>query len=85
MKVAYYSPLPPSRSGIADYSALLIPALEERIEVVVVKPGLDLALTLKAGAEPGIVAELVREHLQRDGALERKLRGTVDRAHPPVP
>jgi glycosyltransferase involved in cell wall biosynthesis len=39
VRVAYYSPLPPSRSGIADYSALLIPALEERIEVVVVKPG----------------------------------------------
>ena len=27
MKVAYYSPLPPARSGIADYSALLLPAL----------------------------------------------------------
>ncbi len=27
MRVAYYSPLPPSRSGIADYSALLLPAL----------------------------------------------------------
>src|SRR6476661_4920001 len=30
MKVAYYSPLPPSRSGIADYSTLLLPALPER-------------------------------------------------------
>lgn len=39
MRVAYYSPLPPSRSGIADYSALLLPALEERMEVVVAKPG----------------------------------------------
>jgi glycosyltransferase involved in cell wall biosynthesis len=39
VKVAYYSPLPPSRSGIADYSALLIPALEKRMEVVVAKPG----------------------------------------------
>ena len=40
MKVAYYSPLPPSRSGIADYSALLLPALRERIvEVVVAEPG----------------------------------------------
>jgi glycosyltransferase involved in cell wall biosynthesis len=39
MRVAYYSPLPPSRSGIADYSALLIPALSERVEVVVAKPG----------------------------------------------
>ena len=39
MRVAYYSPLPPSRSGIADYSALLIPALQERMEVAIAKPG----------------------------------------------
>ena len=39
MKTAYYSPLPPSRSGIADYSALLLPALQERMEVVVARPG----------------------------------------------
>ena len=39
MKVAYYSPLPPSRSGIADYSALLLPALQERIDVELARPG----------------------------------------------
>jgi glycosyltransferase involved in cell wall biosynthesis len=39
MKVAYYSPMPPSRSGIADYSALLLPELEKRIDVVVAIPG----------------------------------------------
>jgi glycosyltransferase involved in cell wall biosynthesis len=39
MRVAYYSPLPPSRSGIADYSALLLPALSERAEVVLASPG----------------------------------------------
>jgi glycosyltransferase involved in cell wall biosynthesis len=39
MKVAYYSPLPPSRSGIADYSALLLPELEKRLDVVVARPG----------------------------------------------
>jgi glycosyltransferase involved in cell wall biosynthesis len=39
LKVAYYSPLPPSRSGIADYSALLLPALAERMEVVVARRG----------------------------------------------
>ena len=51
MKVAYYSPMPPSHSGIADYSALLLPALERRIEVAVVRRpgrrtprGTDLAL-----------------------------------------
>ena len=39
MKVAYYSPLPPARSGIADYSTLLLPALRERVEVVVAEQG----------------------------------------------
>jgi glycosyltransferase involved in cell wall biosynthesis len=39
VKVAYYSPMPPSRSGIADYSALLLPELEKRVDVVVAKPG----------------------------------------------
>ena len=39
MKVAYYSPLPPSRSGIADYSALLLPELRKRIDVDVVREG----------------------------------------------
>jgi glycosyltransferase involved in cell wall biosynthesis len=50
MKVAYYSPMPPSPSGIADYSALLLPALRERIDEIVVAepgkrvPGADVAL-----------------------------------------
>ena len=39
MRVAYYSPLPPSRSGIADYSALLIPAVARRVDLVVMRPG----------------------------------------------
>ncbi|MGH3079743.1 MAG: glycosyltransferase family 4 protein [Gaiellaceae bacterium] len=39
MKVAYYSPFPPERSGIADYSALLFPALEERMDVTAVRRG----------------------------------------------
>ena len=39
MKVSYFSPLPPSTSGIADYSALLLPALERLVEVEVVRPG----------------------------------------------
>jgi glycosyltransferase involved in cell wall biosynthesis len=38
VKVAYYSPLPPSRSGIADYSTLLLPALREHVDVVVAEP-----------------------------------------------
>jgi glycosyltransferase involved in cell wall biosynthesis len=39
VKVAYFSPLPPATSGIADYSALLLPALERLVEVEVVRPG----------------------------------------------
>jgi glycosyltransferase involved in cell wall biosynthesis len=39
VRVAYYSPLPPERSGIADYSALLLPALERLVEVDVVRRG----------------------------------------------
>jgi glycosyltransferase involved in cell wall biosynthesis len=39
VKVAYFSPMPPERSGIADYSALLLPALRERLDVTVVKRG----------------------------------------------
>lgn len=48
MKVAYFSPLPPERSGIADYSALLLPALEERVEVAVASRG---AKRLPRGAD----------------------------------
>jgi len=39
LRVAYFSPLPPERSGIADYSALLLPALQERLDVAVVPRG----------------------------------------------
>ena len=39
MKVAYFSPMPPEQTGIADYSALLLPALRERMDVEVVRRG----------------------------------------------
>jgi glycosyltransferase involved in cell wall biosynthesis len=39
VKVAYYSPLRPERSGIADYSALLLPALEGKLDITVVRRG----------------------------------------------
>jgi glycosyltransferase involved in cell wall biosynthesis len=38
LKVAYYSPLPPARSGVADYSAMLLPELQRRLDVEVVRP-----------------------------------------------
>lgn len=39
VRVAYFSPMPPESSGIADYSALLLPALRERVDVTVAKRG----------------------------------------------
>jgi glycosyltransferase involved in cell wall biosynthesis len=70
VRIAYYSPLPPERSGIADYSALLLPTLEERLEVAVVgrksrkRPGaVDLRLYHvgnNADAHGWIVDELRR-------------------------
>lgn len=39
MRVAYFSPMPPEETGIADYSALLLPELEQRVDVVVPKRG----------------------------------------------
>src|SRR5262245_53250674 len=69
MRVAYYSPLPPDRSGIADYSAHLLPALEQRVEVKVVKQGrrsprdCDVAL-YHIGNNPdshGWIADTLRE------------------------
>ncbi len=44
MNVAYYSPMPPERTGIADYSALLLPALERRVGVTVARRGRARAL-----------------------------------------
>ncbi len=39
MKVAYFSPMPPEASGIADYSALLLPELRRHVDVEVVRRG----------------------------------------------
>ena len=51
MRVAYLSPLPPERTGVADYSALLLPALRKRVDVAVARRrrrraprGVDVAL-----------------------------------------
>ena len=39
MKVAYFSPLPPERTGISEYSELLLPELRERLDVQIVARG----------------------------------------------
>ncbi len=41
MKIAYFSPLPPSPSGISDYSADLLPYLSDLVDVTVVAEKVD--------------------------------------------
>jgi glycosyltransferase involved in cell wall biosynthesis len=73
VKVAYYSPLPPERSGIADYSALLLPALDERLDVVVARrgkraPGADVAV-YHVGNDPDHHAWIVDALNERPGVV----------------
>src|SRR5439155_4690411 len=73
VKVAYYSPLPPSRSGIADYSMLLLPALRERVDVVVAQrgrraPDADVAL-YHLGNEPDAHDWIVDALRKRPGVV----------------
>ena len=70
MKVAYFSPMPPNTSGIADYSALLVPELAKLIDVEVISEpkrgmgkGCDIAL-YHVGNNPehhGWIVEALRE------------------------
>jgi glycosyltransferase involved in cell wall biosynthesis len=73
VKVAYHSPLPPSRSGIADYSALLLPALRERVDVVIAEPRrrapkADVAL-YQVGNDPDAHAWVVDALRKRPGVV----------------
>jgi glycosyltransferase involved in cell wall biosynthesis len=73
VKAAYYSPLPPSRSGIADYSALLLPALRERVDVVVAEqgkraPDADVAL-YHVGNDPDAHGWIVDALRKRPGVV----------------
>jgi glycosyltransferase involved in cell wall biosynthesis len=75
MKVAYFSPLPPEKTGIADYSALLLPALRERIDVEVVgrgrkRPprGTDVAL-YQIGNNPDAHAWIIDALRRRPGVV----------------
>ena len=94
MRVAYYSPLPPDRSGIADYSAHLLPALEQRVAIKVAKHrrpprGSDVAL-YHVGNNPdahGWIVEALRKRpgivVLHDVVLHHLVAGmTVARGHP---
>ena len=41
MKIAYFSPMPPAKTGIATYSSHLVPELAARCELTVFSPGVS--------------------------------------------
>src|SRR5215207_2119257 len=65
MRIAYFSPLPPMKSGIADYSAELLPELAGHCEVeLIVDEGLR--------PDPGLAGRFpVHGHRALPGLLER--------------
>jgi glycosyltransferase involved in cell wall biosynthesis len=75
MKIAYFSPMPPEQTGIADYSALLLPALRRRADVTVVRRwtkraprGTDVAL-YHVGNNPDAHAWIVDALRRRPGVV----------------
>lgn len=44
MTIGFFSPLPPARSGVADYAATLLRAMQERAHVEVGNTGADICL-----------------------------------------
>jgi glycosyltransferase involved in cell wall biosynthesis len=75
VKVAYFSPLPPEATGISDYSALLLPALGERVDVSVVPrgqtnapPGTDVCL-YQIGNNPDAHGWIVDALRRRPGVV----------------
>jgi glycosyltransferase involved in cell wall biosynthesis len=85
VKVAYYSPMPPARTGVADYAAALLTALRRHGAVDLHARGADVALYhlgnnrlhreiyRRALAEPGVV-------VLHDAVLHHFFLGALD--HP---
>jgi len=83
--VGFHSPLPPARTGVADYSAALLPALRERgrVEVGAARAGVHLYhlgnnqfhrdIYRRALATPGVV-------VLHDAVLQHFFLGWLDRA-----
>ncbi|HVX65659.1 MAG TPA: hypothetical protein VHA11_03605 [Bryobacteraceae bacterium] len=44
MRVGYFSPVPPARTGVADYSAVLLPALGELCDIALCSEDADVCL-----------------------------------------
>ncbi|MBI3471856.1 MAG: hypothetical protein HY013_10920, partial [Candidatus Solibacter usitatus] len=85
MTAGFFSPLPPARTGIADYAAALLPALRAhgRVEIEPRRAGVNLyhignnrlhaGIYRRALAEPGVVA-------LHDALLQHLFLGTLAEA-----
>ena len=67
MTAGFYSPLPPARSGVADYSASLLAELRRLGKVEVAPARCDLALYHLGNN--GLHAEIYRRALERPGVI----------------
>jgi len=65
MRILWASPLPPVRSGVADYAVELIPALSQLAEIRVVSPS-------GSGPEPGSTGVVARWFLPQPQLLKTK-------------
>ena len=84
MTVGFFSPLPPARTGVADYSAALVEVLGKHCEVRVGDTEADVCL-YHLGNNP-LHAEIYRQALARpgvvvlhDAVLDHLLLGLLDR------
>jgi len=72
VRVAYYSPMPPERSGIADYSALLVPALRGRLEVEIAPRGKNASGDVSLyhmGNDPTVHGWILEQLRRRPGVV----------------
>ena len=85
VRVAYHSPMSPERSGIADYSALLLPALRKHVEVEVVPRGrlaTDNAELLVDAAVSGLGLVCLLDFMVARDVASGDLRPVLDDAEP---
>jgi len=70
LKVAFFSPMPPAKSGIADYSAALVEPLAKYVDLTVLdKPGPADGLGLYQIGNNGFHAYVYEEALRRPGVV----------------
>ncbi|MFZ0545043.1 MAG: hypothetical protein WAM60_06380, partial [Candidatus Promineifilaceae bacterium] len=70
LRLAYFSPLPPSRSGIADYSLALLPYLMQGADLTIFTENPDTVIAeLKAAIETRPLSEYPKNRWDFDLAL----------------